>query len=52
MQYPDRETAERDAEIYRAKNARDVEATKRKRKYKTEAATYTVVPVEPQEVAA
>jgi hypothetical protein len=45
LQYPDRETSERDAEIFRAKNAREVEATKRRRKYKTAPATYSVVEV-------
>jgi hypothetical protein len=47
LQYAERETAERDAEIYRQENARDVEATKRRPKYKTEPATYTVVSVDP-----
>ena len=39
MQYADRETAERDAEIYRVQNARDV---KRRR---AEPATFSVLPV-------
>jgi hypothetical protein len=45
LQYGDRDSAERDAEIFRERNARAVEATKRKRKYKEEPATYSVVPV-------
>lgn len=46
LQYSDRDTAERDAEIFQERNAREVEATKRRRKYKEEPATYTVVSVE------
>jgi hypothetical protein len=46
LQYPNRDIAERDAEVFRERNARDVEATKRSRKYRTEPATYTVVSVE------
>ena len=45
LYYADRETAERDAETFRQRNARDVEATKRKRKWKTEPATYSVLEV-------
>lgn len=41
--FKDRETAERIAEASRQQNAKNVEATKRRRKYKTEPATYTVV---------
>jgi hypothetical protein len=44
--YADRANAERDAEWFRARNARAVEATKRRRKYKTWPATYTVIEVE------
>jgi hypothetical protein len=44
--YADREAAERDAEDLQQQNARDVEATKRKRKWKTAPATYSVVPIE------
>lgn len=45
LQYADRQAAERDAEIFRAQNARAVENTKRRRKHKTEPATYSVLPV-------
>ena len=45
LQYGDRDSAERDAEIFRQRNASAVEATKRRRKYKEEPATYSVVPV-------
>ena len=48
LQYPDRATAERDAETFRAQNARAVERTKRKRKHKIDPATYSVLPVEPE----
>jgi hypothetical protein len=41
--YKDRETAERAAERHRERNAQNVEATKRRRKHKTEPATYVVV---------
>jgi len=43
MSYFDRSVAERDAETLRATNARDVERTKRKRKFKTHPCTYTVI---------
>ena len=46
LAYAEREAAERDAEVFRQQNARDVEATKRKRKWKTAPATYSVVPIE------
>ncbi len=46
MQYAERDIAEHDADTFRARNAREVEATKRRRKYKTEPASYTVVTVE------
>jgi hypothetical protein len=46
MRYADRETAERDAEVFRQ---RAVEAMKRKRKGKEPPASYTVVPIEPAE---
>jgi hypothetical protein len=45
LQYADRDSAERDAEIFRQRNAGAVEATKRRRKYKEEPAMYSVVPV-------
>ena len=45
LQYGDRDSAERDAEIFRQRNAHAVEITKRRRKYKEEPATYSVVPV-------
>jgi hypothetical protein len=44
--YTDRANAERDAEWFRAENARSIEATKRSRKYKTLPATYTVTELE------
>jgi hypothetical protein len=49
LQYTDRDTAERDAELFRTQNAQKVESTKRRRKHKTEPATYTVVLVETTE---
>ena len=45
LQYSDHNVAERDADVLLALNARAVERTKRRRKYKEEPATYTVVPV-------
>jgi hypothetical protein len=44
LQYAEREEAERDAEIFRQENARQVEAAKRRRS-KIEPASYTIVQV-------
>jgi hypothetical protein len=51
LQYADRETAERDAELFREQNAREVESTKRQRKHKIEPATFSVLPVKLEEAA-
>jgi hypothetical protein len=47
-----RDAADANAELLRADNARSVEATRRRRKYKTEPATYAVVECTPENEAA
>ena len=50
LQYAERHAAERDAEIFREQNAREVASTNRRRKHKIEPATYSVLPVKLEEV--